>query len=69
MQQSRCRCFPQGASPVGGTQLPEAAGHPWLLARSLWPDLLAFAQEKTLRDFLNENSSEILYVKSIRLLF
>jgi molybdenum cofactor cytidylyltransferase len=38
-------------------------GHPWLLARSLWPDLLALPQEKTLRDFLNENSREILYVE------
>ncbi|MGQ9833098.1 MAG: nucleotidyltransferase family protein [Candidatus Villigracilaceae bacterium] len=37
-------------------------GHPWLVARRLWPSLLSLASEQTLRDFLSAHSDEILYV-------
>lgn len=37
-------------------------GHPWLVARSLWPDLLALQPPQTPRDFLNAFAGEIQYV-------
>ena len=37
-------------------------GHPWLVARSLWDDLLALQPPETPRDFLNKYAREILYL-------
>lgn len=37
-------------------------GHPWLVARSLWEEILALQPSQTPRDFLNSHASEILYV-------
>lgn len=37
-------------------------GHPWLLDRSLWPSVLSLHSPATLRDFLNENASQIDYL-------
>ena len=39
-------------------------GHPWLVARSLWDDLLGLRPPKTLRDFLNIHTSDIHYVNA-----
>jgi molybdenum cofactor cytidylyltransferase len=37
-------------------------GHPWLVARSLWDDLLTFKAPKTPRDFLKKYARAIHYV-------
>lgn len=37
-------------------------GHPWLVDRRLWPDLLALSNEQTPRDFLNAHAAGILYL-------
>jgi molybdenum cofactor cytidylyltransferase len=37
-------------------------GHPWLLDRSLWPEIAAMQPPATLRDFLNGHASQIYYV-------
>jgi molybdenum cofactor cytidylyltransferase len=37
-------------------------GHPWLVDRPLWPDILALQYPLTLRDFLDERSSQIHYL-------
>jgi molybdenum cofactor cytidylyltransferase len=37
-------------------------GHPWLIARPLWDELIRFQPEQTLRDFLNAHQAEIHYV-------
>ncbi len=37
-------------------------GHPWLIARSLWPAILALQPSETLRDFLHSHSNQIQYV-------
>jgi molybdenum cofactor cytidylyltransferase len=37
-------------------------GHPWLLARSLWPELLSVPADRSMRDFLNAHAEEILYI-------
>ena len=37
-------------------------GHPWLIHRALWPDLLGLASPSTPRDFLNRHAGEIRYM-------
>lgn len=37
-------------------------GHPWLVARALWPAILTLRDGQTLRDFLSAHEGEILYV-------
>ncbi len=37
-------------------------GHPWLVARELWPDLLALQPAQSLRDFLKAHEDDIQYV-------
>jgi molybdenum cofactor cytidylyltransferase len=37
-------------------------GHPWLVARSLWRELLELQVPKTLRDFLNQYLSDTCFV-------
>jgi len=38
-------------------------GHPWLIARALWNDLLEMDFPQTPRDFLNVHAEEIKYVE------
>ncbi len=38
-------------------------GHPWLVTRLLWDELLAMRPPRTLRDFLNAHNTEICYVQ------
>jgi molybdenum cofactor cytidylyltransferase len=38
-------------------------GHPWLVSRVLWDVLLAMKPPETMRDFLNQFSSQVNYVK------
>ncbi len=37
-------------------------GHPWLLAKSYWREILGLHPPQTLRDFLNEHNRDIDYV-------
>jgi molybdenum cofactor cytidylyltransferase len=37
-------------------------GHPWLIVRSLWPDVQILAPGQTLRDFLNAQAEKIKYL-------
>lgn len=37
-------------------------GHPWLVERGYWPEILALGAEKTPRDFLHRHAAEIIYL-------
>ncbi|MRR29500.1 nucleotidyltransferase family protein [bacterium] len=37
-------------------------GHPWLVGRALWPDLLALSPGRTMRDFLHQQQDAIHYL-------
>ncbi len=37
-------------------------GHPWLVDRSLWPDILALRTPQTGRDFLNAHANAVQYL-------
>jgi molybdenum cofactor cytidylyltransferase len=39
-------------------------GHPWLVERSLWAEILAMQPPQKLRDFLNAHAGEICYVET-----
>jgi len=39
-------------------------GHPWLMKIELWQDILMLTPPSTLRDFLNMNADEIIYVET-----
>jgi molybdenum cofactor cytidylyltransferase len=39
-------------------------GHPWLVRRELWAELLELRAPQTLRDFLKTHAEEILYVET-----
>ena len=38
-------------------------GHPWLVARPLWNEILHMSHPETLRDFLNRHAADIHYVE------
>jgi molybdenum cofactor cytidylyltransferase len=37
-------------------------GHPWVVARTLWPDLLSAPDSSTMRDFLHAHTGQITYI-------
>ena len=39
-------------------------GHPWLVTRAYWDEILSMGSDDTLRNFLNRHSSEIRYVET-----
>jgi CTP:molybdopterin cytidylyltransferase MocA len=39
-------------------------GHPWLVPRALWAELLGLGTPLTLRDFLNAHAGDIAYVEA-----
>lgn len=38
-------------------------GHPWLIARELWDEVLKMRAPESMRDFLNKHDSDIFYVE------
>lgn len=37
-------------------------GHPWVVEKSLWEDILAFPASRTMRDFFGDHEDEIRYL-------
>jgi molybdenum cofactor cytidylyltransferase len=50
------------AAPLVVPSFEMRRGHPWLIDQRLWPGLLAMSSPFTLRDFLNQNRTDIHYV-------
>ena len=55
--------FIAGTSPLIVPSFQMRRGHPWLVERSLWQELLALQSPLTLRDFLNRHASGITYLE------
>lgn len=56
-----------GAYTKSGSQLVVPSyhmrrGHPWLVARTLWDEILAMKEGQSMRDFLNAHADKIEYV-------
>jgi molybdenum cofactor cytidylyltransferase len=57
-----CAAFVQTESPLVIPSFQERRGHPWLVARPLWPEILALPTSTTPRQFLNAHTEQVEYV-------
>ncbi|HET9587716.1 MAG TPA: nucleotidyltransferase family protein [Anaerolineales bacterium] len=58
-----CEAFLRTKSKLVVPSFEMRRGHPWLVARPLWQDLLTLQNPKSPRDFLNSHADDIHYVK------
>ncbi len=57
-----CAAFVQTNSPLVIPSFQNRRGHPWLAARSIWPEILALPLSTTPRHFLNAYVGKVKYV-------
>jgi molybdenum cofactor cytidylyltransferase len=57
-----CETFQRTRSKVVVPSFQMRRGHPWLVERSLWNDLLELDTQRSPRDFLLQHAHEIEYV-------
>lgn len=57
-----CEAFLHTESKLVVPSFEMRRGHPWLVARPLWPDILGMQPPKSPRDFLNSHANDIHYV-------
>lgn len=57
-----CEAFRQTKSPIVVPSFNMRRGHPWLIARELWGDLLGLDTHQTPRVFLTRHQEKIHYV-------
>lgn len=55
------KCFHEGESALVAPSRNMRRGHPWLVARPLWGEILALRAPASPRDFLNGRANEIEY--------
>ncbi len=55
--------YAQTASPLIVPSYQMHRGHPWLIAREHWAEILGMDTPETPRDFLNRHSAQIQYVE------
>jgi molybdenum cofactor cytidylyltransferase len=60
--QSICTAFIQNQSPLVIPSYQHRRGHPWLVAPSLWPEMLALSSSTTARQFLNTHAGLVEFV-------
>src|SRR6266498_636549 len=58
-----CEIFKQQESKLIVPSFQKRRGHPWLVERSLWQELLEMKSPQSPRDFLNGHANEIDYVE------
>lgn len=58
-----CEAFINSNSPIVVPSHNMHRGHPWLIARPLWDEMLAMKAPLTPRDFLKKHSDQIKYVE------
>jgi len=54
--------FNQSAAPLIIPSYHLRRGHPWLVARSLWPSILDLEPGNTMRDAINQHAKQIYYL-------
>lgn len=57
-----CEAYSQTQSPLVVPSFQMRRGHPWLVARALWKELIEMSPTQTPRDFLNAHAKDIHYV-------
>jgi len=58
-----CEGFRQNQARVVVPSYQMRRGHPWLIARELWGEILQLRAPQSMRDFLNAHGDEIFYVE------
>ncbi len=58
-----CEVYSQTQSPLVVPSFHMRRGHPWLVARELWDEVIAVQSSQTPRDFLNAHTKDIHYVE------
>jgi molybdenum cofactor cytidylyltransferase len=59
-----CAAFRETGSPLVVPSFQNRRGHPWLVARPLWEEILHLPATATPRDFLTAHAAEIVYVEA-----
>ena len=59
-----CEVYRESNSRLVVPSFGRKRGHPWLVARSLWKEILVLKPPETPRDFLNKHADEIRYLDS-----
>lgn len=57
-----CQVYEESNSRLVVPSHSRRRGHPWLVARPLWKEILSLRSPETPRDFLNNHADEIRYV-------
>ena len=57
-----CLAYSTSNAPLVIPSFQQRRGHPWLVARSLWPEILALPAASTPRQFLQEHAEEAEYI-------
>lgn len=57
-----CRAYQEYKSSLVVPSFQMKRGHPWLVARPLWQEILSMEPPQSPRDFLNKHADEIHYV-------
>ncbi len=60
---SVCAAFVKTRSNLIVPSYQMRRGHPWLVARPVWEEILSMQSPQSPRDFLNRHTSEIVYVE------
>jgi molybdenum cofactor cytidylyltransferase len=58
-----CETFRQTSARLIVPSFQMRRGHPWLVERSFWEELLELDSPQSPRDFINQHAGEILYVQ------
>jgi molybdenum cofactor cytidylyltransferase len=58
-----CDGFRQSGSQIVVPSYQMRRGHPWLIVRELWSEILHLRAPQSMRDFLNVHKDEIFYVE------
>lgn len=58
-----CEAYSQTQSPLVVPSFHMRRGHPWIVARELWGEIIAMQSSQTPRDFLNVHAKDIQYVE------
>jgi molybdenum cofactor cytidylyltransferase len=57
-----CEGFRQSQARVVVPSYQMRRGHPWLITKELWGEILSLRAPQSMRDFLNAHKEEIFYV-------
>jgi molybdenum cofactor cytidylyltransferase len=57
-----CEAYRKSKSNLVVPSYQNRRGHPWLVVKSLWDEILKMKENQTPRDFLNKHADEIEYV-------